>query len=89
MGYAENLNAAVYFCEPYKSYQKGSIENANRLLRTQFPKRTDIDKIEQNEIDKIVDLLNDRPMKCLSYATPKEAFFKHFGTQPILAGSRA
>jgi len=85
---AENLNATIYFCEPYKSYQKGGIENANRLLRTKFPKGTDIDRIEQIEIDKVVNLLNDRPMKCLNYATPKEVFIKHFGAQPILMGSR-
>lgn len=85
---AKSLNAAIYFCDPYKSYQKGGIENANRLLRTKFPKRIDIDQLDQNAIDKIVDSLNDRPMKCLSYATPKEEFFKHFGMQPLLIANR-
>lgn len=85
---AKTFNAIIYFCEPYKSYQKGGIENANRLLRTRFPKRMDIDTIEQNEIDKIVDSLNDRPMKCLNYATPNEAFFNYFGVQPNLIASR-
>jgi len=64
------------------------IENANRLLRTKFPKRVDIEQLDQNTIDKIVDSLNDRPMKCLSYATPKEEFFKHFGMQPLLVANR-
>jgi IS30 family transposase len=86
---AQNLKANVYFCEPYKSYQKGGIENANRLLRTKFPKRMDIDQIEQFEIDKIVNSLNDRPMKCLNYATPNEAFFKYFKRDPVLMGIRA
>lgn len=85
---AKNLDANLYFCEPYKSYQKGGVENANRLLRTKFPKTMDIDKIKQPEVDKIVDLLNDRPMKCLSYATPKEEFFKCFGVDPALMGIR-
>ncbi len=75
---AKNLKATIYFCEPYKSYQKGDIENANRLLRTKFPKRMNIDQVEQPEIDKIVNSLNDRPMKCLNYATPNEAFFEYF-----------
>ncbi len=48
-----------------------------------------IDKVEQPDVDKIVDSLNDRPMKCLNYVTPKEAFFKHFGANPLLIGSRA
>ena len=34
------LKTKIYFCEPYKSYQKGAIENANKLLRTQLPKTT-------------------------------------------------
>lgn len=85
---AKNLKANVYFCEPYKSYQKGGVENANRLLRTKFPKKMDIDQIDQPEIDKIVHSLNDRPMKCLSYATPNEAFFKCFKVKPTLIGIR-
>ncbi len=86
---AKSLKADIYFCEPYKSYQKGGIENANRLLRTKFPKKMDIDQVEQPEIDKIVNLLNDRPMKCLNYATPNEAFFKCFKADPNLIAIRA
>ena len=86
---AQDLGANVYFCDPYKSYQKGGIENANRLLRTRFPKRMDIDQVEQPEIDKIVNSLNDRPMKCLNYATPNEAFFKYFKAEPNLIAIRA
>jgi IS30 family transposase len=84
----QNFDAKVYFGEPYKSYQKGGVENANRLLRAKFPKRMNIDKIEQPDIDRIVDSLNDRPMKCLNYATPKEAFFKHCEINPFNRGSR-
>jgi transposase, IS30 family len=78
----------IYFCEPYKSYQKGAIENANKLLRTKLPRQTKIDGLEQNQIDEIVKKLNDRPMKCLQYQTPKEVFDQAFGRLSDLIGSR-
>lgn len=75
---ATHMQSTIYFCEPYKSYQKGAIENANRLLRSQLPKQTQIDLLEQKDIDRIVKKLNDRPMRCLSYLTPQEVFNKAF-----------
>lgn len=78
----------IYFCEPYKSYQKGAIENANKLLRTKLPRQTKIDGLEQNQIDEIVKKLNDRPMKCLNYQTPNEVFDQAFGRLSNLIGSR-
>jgi len=74
----DEMKTKIYFCEPYKSYQKGGIENANRLLRTQLPLQTNIDRFEQTEIDKIVKNFNDRPMKCLHYRTPNEVFYESF-----------
>lgn len=68
------LNAKVYFCEPYKSYQKGAVENANRLLRQDLPRKTNISKIKQEQIDKITSIYNRRPMKCLGYRTPEEVY---------------
>jgi len=75
---AETFNSQIYFCEPYKSYQKGGIENANKLIRTQLPSRTKIDDLEQNDIDDIIKNLNDRPMRCLGYQTPNEVFWQAF-----------
>lgn len=80
----ESMEADVYFCEPYKSYQKGGIENANRLIRTQFPRRTNINDFAQDSIDKIIQGFNNRPMKCLNYETPNEVFRKAFGQLPLL-----
>lgn len=85
---AQSLKADIYFCEPYKSYQKGAVENANKLIRTKLPKRTKIDKLEQQNIDKITQNFNDRPMRCLGYQTPKEVFLKAFGKRPLLATCR-
>jgi IS30 family transposase len=73
------MEAKIYFCEPYKSYQKGAIENANKLLRTKLPLKIDIDRFEQPEIDMIVKGFNDRPMKCLNYKTPHEALYETEG----------
>lgn len=73
---SKQLNAKVYFCEPYKSYQKGAIENANKLIRTKLPKRVNIDAFHQADIDKIIENFNDRPMRCLNYLTPREALMQ-------------
>ncbi len=65
-----------YFCEPYKSWQKGAIENANRSLRQYLPKKSSIENHSQQDIEKIVDKLNNQPVRCLDYQTPKEAFYE-------------
>jgi transposase, IS30 family len=73
---ADAFAAPIYFCEPYKSYQKGSIENANRLLRRYLPKKSSIEKHTQKDIEMIVNKLNNQPMRCLDYRTPKEVFYE-------------
>ena len=75
---SQKLKAKIYFCDPYKAYQKGAIENANKLLRTQLPRSTNIDHIKQEEIDSIVKRFNQRPMKCLGFQTPSEVFDNAF-----------
>ncbi len=80
---SEKLKATIYFCDPYKSWQKGAIENANKLLRTKLPRKTNIDTMEQHQIDSIVKQINDRPMKCLNLQTPNEVFKRNFGVLPI------
>lgn len=80
---SHKLKAKIYFCDPYKSWQKGAIENANKLLRTKLPRKTDINSIQQNQIDAIVKQFNDRPMKCLNFQSPNEVFKKTFGSLPI------
>lgn len=80
---SEKLKAIIYFCDPYKSWQKGAIENANKLLRTKLPRKINIDSMEQNQIDNIVKQFNDRPMKCLNFQTPNEVFKQTFGLLPV------
>lgn len=72
---ANKLQAKTYFCEPYKSYQKGTIENGNKQLREWLPKDSMINIISQHEINSWLEVLNRRPMKCLNFYTPKEIFY--------------
>lgn len=64
----------VYFAYPYHSWERGTNENTNGLLRQYFPKRSDLSKITQQELDLAVNLLNTRPRKRLNYRTPAEVF---------------
>lgn len=68
------LGLDVYFADPYSSWQRGTNENTNGLLRRYLPKRTDFANVTQDELDDIVEEINNRPRKCLDYATPNEVF---------------
>ena len=68
--YHHKLDIHTYFCHPYHSREKGQIEYTNRLYRIFIPKWTDLCKYSQIDIDNITQMLNDRPMKCLGFATP-------------------
>lgn len=74
----EQINQALgtcsYFCEPYHSWEKGTVENTNGLIRRVIPKKADIAKVSDEELQEIESRLNNRPRKCLRYQTPKEAF---------------
>ena len=69
---AEKLNLETYFCHPYHSWEKGSVENTNGLIRRFFPKKTDFDLILWRDIKAVENLLNNRPRKSLKYLTPNE-----------------
>lgn len=65
-----------YFCEPYHSWEKGTIENRNGVIRYYFPKGTDFSKVTEEQIKYVQDKINNRPMKCLGFLTPKEVHDK-------------
>lgn len=71
------LDTKIYFCHPYHSWEKGSVENANKIIRKFIPKGSDISKHDEGYIEKVETHLNSRFMKCLKYATPAEAIKKH------------
>ncbi|MFA5799725.1 MAG: IS30 family transposase [Candidatus Peribacteraceae bacterium] len=64
----------MYFAHPYHSWERGTNENTNRLLRQFFPTGTNFSDITQENIDWAVDLINHRPRKRLNYRTPHEVF---------------
>ncbi len=63
----EWLGIPSFFCDPYSSWQKGSIENANKMLRRYFPKGTDFSEVSQNDVDEAVRLINEKPRRILGY----------------------
>ncbi len=72
---AQCLQAKVYFAHPYCSWERGLNENHNGLLRQFFPKKTNLLKVTQDQVNEAVYRLNHRPRKCLGYRTPHEVFY--------------
>lgn len=70
----EALGIDVYFADPYSSWQRGANENSNRQLRAYLPKRSDIRKLTQKELDDIAWELNNKPRKRLQWHTPQEVY---------------
>ena len=65
-------NAAVYFADAYSSWQRGSNENLNGLVRQYYPKRSDFKHLTQKQVNKVQTKLNNRPRKRYNYRTPVE-----------------
>jgi IS30 family transposase len=74
---AKELNTDVYFAHPYSSWERGTNENMNGLVRQYFPKKRSFVTITQKEIEFVMDRLNNRPRKCLGFKSPNEVFFKY------------
>jgi IS30 family transposase len=66
----------IFFAYPYHSWERGSNENFNGLLRQYFPKGTPFATITQKDVSKAIRELNHRPRKRLNYLTPYEVFVK-------------
>lgn len=71
------LNADCYFAHPYSSWERGTNENTNGLIRQYLPKSRNLKEISMEEEVRIMDKLNLRPRKCLGFRTPYEVFFEH------------
>ena len=66
------LHCSTYFCDPYCVWQKGTNENTNGLLREFYPKGMDLSLVDEDELKHNLELMNNRPRKCLGYKTPNE-----------------
>lgn len=67
-----STKATVYFAHPYHSWERGTNENFNGLLRQFYPKHREITSINKEELDLTVNLLNTRPRKRHGYKSPVE-----------------
>lgn len=66
-----------YFATPHHSWERGSNENANGLIRQYLPKGTSMSELTQIECDRIADKLNSRPRKRHNYKTPEEIYYAY------------
>lgn len=77
---AQAVQTAIFFCHPYASWEKGSVEKINQLLRSWIPKGSDIATYDREYIQTKAEVLNERPRKCLDFFTPGEVM----GTYQLL-----
>ena len=75
---SEALGVDVFFTDPYSSWQKGAIENANGLIRQYIPKKVSFNDYDDKDIKDIEEKINRRPRKKLGFETPIERFSKFF-----------
>ena len=74
---ARLLGVKIYFCHPYHSWEKGSIEHVNGVIREDIPKGSDISRYSKRFIQKLEAKINRRPMECLRSFTPDEMLAQH------------
>lgn len=67
-----DTGVAVYFCDAHSPWQRGTVENTNRLLRQYFPRGVNYSPLTETDLDLVADELNERPRKTLDYQTPAE-----------------
>jgi IS30 family transposase len=75
---AKVLDADFFFADPYSSWQRGTVENTNGLVRQYFPKKSDFAVLSDANIQHVTDRLNNRPRKVLAFRTPNEVFNNQF-----------
>lgn len=69
----ESLPVPAYFCDPYSSWQRGSVENVNKMIRRYVPKGTNLSLVPEEKIQRIIAIINNKPRKILNYKTAAEA----------------
>lgn len=70
----EMFEIQTYFCDPYSSWQKGLVENTNKLIRQYLPRYVDMNALSHEDIFRIQEKLNNRPRKSLQYKTPNQVY---------------
>ena len=73
----------IYFAHPYHSWERGTNENTNGLIRRLYPKGSSFAELDATELARIESYLNDRPRKCLGWRTPREVFYGWIASRRI------
>lgn len=73
----QEIGLTSYFCDPRSPWQKGAVENSNARLRRFLPRGINIGSMTQADIERVCEVANTTPRKCLGYRTPKEVFDAH------------
>lgn len=71
------LGIPIYFCHPYHSWEKGTIENVNGAIRVDIPKGSDISQYDEAYLAAVEQKINNRYLELLDFATPQEALDRH------------
>ena len=79
---AEGTGMDVFFATPYHSWERGTNENVNGLIRRLHPKKSSFASIGEAELKRIDTYLNDRPRKCLGWKTPREVLAAFLASAP-------
>jgi IS30 family transposase len=91
---SSSLGIQTYFCDPYKPWQKGGVENAIGRLRRWLPRKTDLATVSPKQLRQVAALYNHTPRKCLGWQTTAEVLskllhFKRESTSPLSRGRLA
>lgn len=70
--YHQEIGVSTYFCDPYSSWQKGTVEHVNKMIRRYIPKGTDLVNVSQGDLNKIAAIINKKPRKILGYKSAEE-----------------
>lgn len=73
----QKFKIKIYFCHRYSAWEKGGVENRNKIIRKYIPKGSDISKYSRPFIRRLEEKLQRRIMKCLNYKMPKEVLITH------------
>ncbi|PIT87194.1 MAG: hypothetical protein COU31_04180 [Candidatus Magasanikbacteria bacterium CG10_big_fil_rev_8_21_14_0_10_40_10] len=73
----EKFGIKTFFCNPYSSWQKPGVENANKMIRKYIPKGSDISCYSHQYVTMVVQRINNKPRKSLGYKTPLEVMLEN------------
>ena len=82
-GVRRTLQADTFFATPYSAWERGLNEHTNGLVRQYFPKSTDFTTVSADDVQKVEELLNNRPRAVLGFRTPLEVFSNPLTNLPV------